>query len=830
MPGAQEKILAFYSQTSGLYTKDSRAEAADKLLKLLVELTGADKAILAFRRDDVTTFTELSYPSLTHHQRTFLPAVYEYAQKCTSVEYINDIKAHKEAEYFRPLAEINVQSLILVPGEKSCYVLCWEKEQIFTDDERQIIDTVCPRLQELSQVYNAYQMLETLRTRYVAIWDTVEQGLLFVDDSGAMGWVNQHAAALLNLPEGEVHPSKIAQAMKQLRESASNAEEINTTGAAFFQAQSKTIKDWKWLFGNPVKHVLNVSSTPTLQGQIRGRLWMFEDITTEYLREQKLNQLNEELEEKSRLADAENRAKSEFLANMSHEIRTPMNGVIGMTSLLMNTPLNAEQLDFVETIRVSGDTLLTLINDILDFSKIVAGKMELEEYPFALSSVVEETFDLLSTQVNEKDLELLYIIDKNVPAYIESDVTRLRQILVNLVGNGIKFTQKGEVLVSISLVNKWDDKCEIQFDITDSGIGIPSSKIDKLFQAFSQADTSTTRRFGGTGLGLAISARLANMLGGKVHVSSTPGKGSTFSFTIKAKVHERTPDVKTKPEENHLRGKHVVIIDDNEINVLILRKLCENWGMKTTIYYEPKKLLAEINAISRPDIFLVDMMMPEMDGVSLTKALKKTRFADVPAVLVSSAGFIAARNAEEKQLFADILLKPVKTGQLQRIISDACRPVNNQVLPSAKNTEEKEQVRLAQRIPLRILLAEDNAINQKLAVKVLEKLGYVTDVTANGLEVLEALDRQDYDLIFMDVQMPEMDGYEASRTIIERYKGKPKRPLIFALTANVMEEERDRIYEAGMDDHLSKPFRIEDMHNIIEKWEPTFASMQSLHV
>lgn len=421
--------------------------------------------------------------------------------------------------------------------------------------------------------------------------DTIPQAIVFINEKGDNAYINDVAAKLFSISSGEVEPLIVSKAMGELRLKAENVDEINKIAFEMFKSPDKEIHDWIWVLNLPEKKILSVSCKSTIVRKQRGRLWVFNDITEMYTFNETLKVLNTELETQTKIAFEESKAKSEFLANMSHEIRTPMNGVIGMTSLLFTTQLSDEQKDFVETIRISGDTLLTLINDILDFSKIESGKMELEEYPFILNTIIEDTFDLLSTKANEKGIDLLYYVEESIPKTLDGDIVRIRQILVNLVSNAIKFTEKGEVIILVSLIDKKDDICEIQFEIKDSGIGIPEDKINKLFKAFSQADTSTTRKYGGTGLGLAICLKLVQLMHGNISVESKVGKGSTFKFNIKIKESKQKLVSKTEQLENYLPGKSIAIVDDNKHNLTIMKKQCELWGMKASTFINGEDII-----------------------------------------------------------------------------------------------------------------------------------------------------------------------------------------------------------------------------------------------
>jgi len=530
-----------------------------------------------------------------------------------------------------------------------------------------------------------------------------------------------------------------------------------------------------------------------------------------------LEKLNSELKLSNREAvnarqDAERaaQAKSIFLATMSHEIRTPMNGVLGMTSLLTETVLNEEQKDYVNVINTSGEALLNVINDILDYSKIESGHLDLEEQNFELHKCVEDVIDLFTKRATVQKLDLLYEIDHNLPEMLIGDGFRLRQILINLISNAMKFTQKGEVHLNIQQLAAEGSIVTILFEIRDTGIGIPEEKLSRLFKPFSQVDSSNTRKFGGTGLGLVISEKLVNLMQGSISVRSKQDEGTVFSFTIKviASTDSAPLPVFTDPVQN--MGRKVLVIDDNHTNLRILKSQLELWNFSPTVCSSPEDALQLLSASSGFDLIITDMQMPDMDGADLARNIKENNI-DTPIILLSSVGDESKH--KHPGLFAAVLNKPAKTKQLRGVIQQALhlQATSNQVKEKSTNVLISG---FSASHPLQILLAEDHPINLKLAMRVLHKLGYDPDSAQDGLEAVEMCSRRNYDLILMDVLMPGMDGLEATRII--RSSGGIQ-PRIIAMTANVMSEDKNACFTAGMDDYLSKPFDIAALLELLTK-------------
>ncbi|MEQ8222948.1 MAG: response regulator, partial [Candidatus Eremiobacterota bacterium] len=663
---------------------------------------------------------------------------------------------------------------------------------------------------DITESKESEKALRESEEKFRSITIAAQDGIIIMDNRGNISYWNRAAEKIFGYKEEEIVGKNLHHTLAPeyyKKEVAGAIEQWKHTGHGNVIDKLVELKALK-KDGTEIEIELSLSSVK--MSDTWHAIGIVRDITEK-------TKVQKELKKAKDAAEEANIAKSQFLANMSHEIRTPMNGIIGMTGLLLDTELTDTQREFALTIEKSADSLLNLINDILDFSKIESGKLKLEIVEFDLRAVVEDVVDLLAIKASEKKLAFGYLMYSNVSEMLRGDPGRVRQILINLTGNAIKFTEKGEVLISIKLEEDNDPYVKIRFSVSDTGIGIPEDLIKNLFQSFSQVDSSITRKYGGTGLGLAISKYLAEMMDGEIGVESTSGKGSTFWFTagFKKQSGERPPTIKIED----IKGTNILIVDDNKTDRFVLSEQLRLFGCECEEAEKgvtALKILNEAVIKNNPfKIAIIDLNMPELDGIMLGRLIKKNeKIRDTILIMLSSLGHTEDAISMKKTGFSAYLTKPVKQGQLYRCLMEAMerKPVRNRFAANTMNSVISDKIKQK----TRILLAEDNITNQKVALKMLEKIGYRANVVATGKEVLEAIEHIPYDLILMDVQMPDMDGLTATSTIRDKEKGMNKHIPIIAMTAYAMKGDRERCIEAGMDDYIKKPVQPKELLRIIE--------------
>ncbi|QTN23831.1 response regulator [Rhizobacter sp. AJA081-3] len=656
-------------------------------------------------------------------------------------------------------------------------------------------------LRDVSESREAARAVARSEARFRELATTAPVGIFQTDSHGLCVYVNERWCTMAGMAPAEalgsgwmraVHPGD--------RSRVQQAWLAGVEGHAPFDLRYRFLRPdgtETWVVGRAVK-------SRETDGSTSGFLGTVTDVTESHHQALALERAKSE-------AEAAARAKSLFLANMSHEIRTPLNAVIGMTTLLLDTPMSEDQRDFARTIRGSGETLLEIINDILDYSKADVGKLEIEQQAFDLRRCVEDSLDLVAPRALEKHLNLAYLIDDGTPESLVGDATRIRQILVNLLSNAVKFTHQGEVFVSVDSEPVDEHTCRIRFSVQDSGIGISAEHLPRLFQSFTQVDASTTRKYGGTGLGLAISKRLAELMGGTVSVHSEPGQGSLFQVTVLATVAEAAaPAEFLQRNAPALAGKRLLIVDDNLTNRRILTRMALLWGMVPSTLPSALEALDRIRHGECYDVAVLDMSMPGIDGLELAVEIRRRRSPDeLPIVMLTSLGQRQALQDEHGAGLAAYLAKPIKASQLFATLVAVVQGQRTAPQPPAPAPAPQIPV-LAASLPLRVLVAEDNAINQRVALRLLQRLGYRADVAANGLEVIDAVERQHYDVVLMDIQMPEMDGLQAARWIVQR-RGAGGLPRVVAMTANAMPGDREAYMAAGMDGYVAKPIEMGDL-------------------
>jgi PAS domain S-box-containing protein len=662
-------------------------------------------------------------------------------------------------------------------------------------------------LRDVSEARRQQRALAASEARFRGLAAAAPVGIFQADTAGLCQYVNERWCEIAGMDSQEaaghgwlraLHPADRARVRDAWRRAVAGREPFALSYRFVRPDGSET-----WVMGSAV-------ASRDADGQVSGHIGTVTDITASHHQALALERAKSE-------AEAAARAKSLFLANMSHEIRTPLNAVIGMTTLLLDTPMSEDQRDFARTIRASGETLLEIINDILDYSKADVGKLELEQRAFNLRACIEESLDLVTPRAMEKNLNLAYLIEEGTTESLIGDATRIRQVLVNLLSNAVKFTHQGEVFVHAESELVDSEALRIRFTVKDTGIGIAADQLPRLFQSFMQVDPSTTRKYGGTGLGLAISKRLAELMGGEVSVSSEPGHGSSFGFTVLVR-----PAVAAEPAEYlqrdapALKGKRLLVVDDNLTNRRILTRLALLWGMLPSTLPSALEALDRVRHGEAFDIALVDMSMPGLDGLDLTREIRRRRTpAELPIVMLSSLGQRRLLQAGQGTGLSACLSKPIKASQLYAtlvaVLEGALGRARAGTPAPAQPATPGDVAR-----NLRVLVAEDNPINQRVATRLLQHLGYRAELAANGQQAIDAVHRGAFDVVLMDIQMPEMDGVQAAREIIGR-RGPSGLPRLIAMTANAMPGDREAYIAAGMDGYIAKPIELAELATVLEQ-------------